>query len=104
MQGSSLQRGQRMLPSSANAKGRTPLHEAARTGNAKILEKLAGRGHPYDTQDKEFKSPLHHAVMLEDGHDAPMALITAKAQLNVRDGTGLTPLSVAVCEGRFFYT
>jgi cytohesin len=83
--------------SDINAKYRrnwTPLHLAAKTGDAEQVEKLLGRGADVHARDNNGWTPLHMAAM--NGHTAVIErLIAANTDVNVEDEFENTPLHFA---------
>ncbi|KAI9892057.1 MAG: hypothetical protein M1814_001762 [Vezdaea aestivalis] len=92
-----------------NNKGESPIHAAAHSGNVLILRKLCGYGTKKARQsilrsdDGYFNKPLHFAAM--GGHREAVAYllrIGAKCGVHVENatnGSGLTPLFVAIEQG-----
>jgi hypothetical protein len=78
-----------------------PIHEAARDGNMKKVEKLI-KDHPelVSSRDKYGMTPLHWAAQ-EDHKDVAELLLANNADVNARDNiAGWTPLHVGALEGR----
>ena len=77
-------------------RGRTPLHEAARLGHAKMVKYLIGKGADVDARDTDRLTPILHACL--DGQvEAAKALIEAGADLTVTSSqSGQTPHEIAM--------
>ena len=72
----------------------TPVHIAARYGQASLIQAMASRGIPIDTPDRVGNTPLTYAA--KRGHfEAVVTLITLGANVNIRQST---PLYEAVKE------
>lgn len=82
----------------ANQSGRTPLHMAVLSGNARAVEALAGAGAKADAQDHDGSTPLHLAAWLGDKEMLEI-LAKQKANLNAKDKEGMTALMMAVLSG-----
>ncbi len=69
-----------------------PIHDAARLGNGKEVEKIL-KANPAmrDVRTQHGSTPLHLAATNPDS-SALKALLAAGAEVNVRDNEGLTPL------------
>ena len=82
-----------------DAHGNTPLHRAARGGDASVADALLAAGADANAKDTEGGTPLHWAA---DGGDADVvkALLTAGADVNAKDAKGQTPLHWAAHWGR----
>jgi ankyrin repeat protein len=78
-----------------NKKGLTALHAAAYGGNLEVVELLLSKGASVNDRDNFFKmSPLHAAA--EEGHaDVVKVLLSAKAEIEVQERNGYTPLTQA---------
>ena len=72
--------------------GNTPLHYAAKYGNAKVVNALIAAGAHVDARDHQGNTPLAVAV---DGRrvEAIQPLTAAGADVNTRNNEGETPLS-----------
>ena len=67
--------------------GWTPLHYAAREGQAQVVEVLIARGAEIDARDNQGMTPLHWAA--ERGqHELAGLLIDAGANMTARDSEG----------------
>src|SRR5512141_1369856 len=71
------------------------IHEAAANGNtAKVQVLLAANPESINSRDADGKTPLHYAAAA--GHLSVVELlVTNRANLNVRNKTGLTPFALA---------
>jgi ankyrin repeat protein len=78
---------------------RTPLMEAAGTGNCDIIKHLADKGANINAKDHESTTPIFFACMY--GHaDAVRLLIELGADVNAQAaGLGRTPMSLAETNG-----
>ncbi len=81
----------------ARYKGRTPLHEACLRGNAGQAELLLEAGADINSQELHSKmTPLHCAVMAEEGEECTRLLLLHHADPNELDGSQTrTVLSLA---------
>jgi ankyrin repeat protein len=79
--------------------GRTPLHYAARDGDAALLERLITGGADVNALDVNRWTPLHFAAQAVSPAVAAK-LIEAGANVAVRDRFGNTPLLRAVFSSR----
>lgn len=78
----------------ADARGWTPLHWAAATGNVPLLELLIAYRASVDARNLKRETPLHLAV--REGHvEAVVALLGHFAQRNCEDALEVTPLDIA---------
>src|ERR1700755_1915293 len=75
--------------------GRTPLHYAARDGDAALVERLIAEGADVDALDVNRWTPLHFAAQAISPAVAAK-LIDAGANVATRDRFGNTPLFRAV--------
>lgn len=73
----------------------TPLHEAARYGDARFVAYLLSKGSEVNSRCYNQFTPLH----LTDDVDIAKVLIKAGADLKARDSSGETPLGRAVSDG-----
>ena len=76
----------------------TPLHGAARAGDAHILKLLIANGADVNAKNIKRDTPLHGAVRAGDAHILKL-LIANGADVNARDNDGLTPLHCAIKNG-----
>jgi ankyrin repeat protein len=78
---------------------RTPLMEAAGTGNCVIIKQLVQKGADINAKDYESNTPLHFACMY--GHiEAVRLLIGMDAKPDVQaSGLGRTPMKIAETNG-----
>jgi ankyrin repeat protein len=74
---------------SRDGDGMTPLHHAARDGNAVLVDYLIEKGAKTDIQNNQGKTPLHLAATF-DRKDAVAALVKRGAALETRDPYGRT--------------
>lgn len=84
------------IPAEATlGKNELPIHDAARMGTRKDVEKLL-KAAPQnrDARTELGATPLHYAALNEDGGPL-LALIAAGANVNARDKEGMTPLHMA---------
>ncbi|CAG9769543.1 unnamed protein product [Ceutorhynchus assimilis] len=92
-----LEGGQQAFLNSQDSWGRTPIHAAVITENSKCLQLLLNAGADPNVQcgpRGEYKSPLH--VCAEYGHyNNIQTLLQHNANIQIKDGSGLTPLNVA---------
>ena len=70
---------------------RTPLHYAARNGDARLVELLAARGMDVDARDGRGRTPLHYAAW-EDRPEIVKVLAAAGADPMATRDDGSTPL------------
>jgi ankyrin repeat protein len=75
---------------SADNEGKTPLHEAARSGKTAVVELLLAQGAHVDAADNEGKTPLYEAE-LNDNSPVTELLLARGADINAKDGNGHTP-------------
>ena len=81
--------------SNFDARRPSPLHAAARFGNAAIVKLLLGAGADANTLDAEHSSPLGVAAVF--GHlTVVQELLAAGAHASVRNKFGFTPLAAAL--------
>jgi len=94
-------------PIAADDQGVTPLHRAAKSGRIKAARFLVDRGAAADTMDSAKSTPLHHAVL--SGCDEAVALLASpgpraprarRVRLDILDGKGNTPLTLATLQKR----
>lgn len=78
-----------------NASDRTPLHYAVILNQPDIVRTLLSIGANPNTSDNHGSYPLHEAAKRPQAYECVDALLDAKADFNVRDDTGWTPLQVA---------
>lgn len=77
-----------------NKTGSTPLHEAARRGNKKIMKLLLREKAGVDSQDNDGNTPLHLAA--KSDHLAAIRLLLDKgANVTIKNAKGQTPLELA---------
>ena len=76
----------------------TPLHYAAKRGNAQIIELLLKAGGSVSATDDDGRTPLHLSVW-SNHVEATKALIAAHAPVEARDNRGYTPLIYASAGG-----
>jgi hypothetical protein len=74
---------------------RQPLHLAASSGSAALVEFLIARGAPVDARDMFGLTPLHVAATKGQA-EAAEALLRHGAPVNVRHNYGKTPLGAAL--------
>jgi ankyrin repeat protein len=74
---------------SRDGDGMTPLHHAARDGNAVLIDYLIEKGAKTEIQNNQGKTPLHLAATF-DRKDAVETLVKYGAQLETRDPYGRT--------------
>jgi ankyrin repeat protein len=84
-------------PNITNAAGETPLHPAMRRGEIPIIRLLIDNGAKVDVQDGRGNSPMHVTV---PEAEALTVLLAARANPNLRDENGNTPLQVFVSLNR----
>lgn len=88
----------------SNGYGNTALHEACRHGHYEIIKLILEAGAHINQINKKGSSPLHFLCYGEDPEAFPLTLfqllLSAGADLAIKDGTGLTPLLVACSSGR----
>ena len=80
----------------------TPLHAAVATAQTGIIMLLADKGAALDARDTKQRAPLHLAAAAASA-DMPAVisqLITLGADVEATNKAGVTPLYVAVTEGR----
>ncbi|CAE8682693.1 unnamed protein product [Polarella glacialis] len=90
----------RVMQLTQNAVGRTAVHEAARNGRGPALATLLRGGLKADTPDTNGDTPLHCAVLLTDGHQVVVTLLSAGAPVEARRRDGMAALVLAASEGR----
>ena len=83
-----------------NYKGKTPLHCAAKAGFLSVIDLLIEKGATIDAPDNSGETALFEAIRstIKDGEKqraAIEALLVKGADLNFKNGKGLTPLKVA---------
>lgn len=80
--------------SALDGEGRTPLHLAARSGQAELVELLLSAGAEVKAADDQCRTPLHEAAA---AGSLPVVerLLSAGAAVNDRDRQGMTPLKLA---------
>ena len=71
---------------------KTPLHSAASAGRASVIKRLLGYGAKVQASSRTKETPLHLAVKNEE---AVEVLLNARAEPNVADMIGQTPLHIA---------
>ena len=82
-----------------NDKKNTPLHNAILEGYADVAEILIQHGAKVNTQNKKFQSSLHMAVRnssLKLGTKCIQILLQNRANLNIKDIRGETPLEIVL--------
>lgn len=77
----------------------TALHEAARSGRAKIAELLLADGADVNAKDGQGDTPLQVAIAWGGHENVVKVLIAHKADINSRDNDGNTPLWSAAARG-----
>lgn len=77
-----------------------PIHDAAREGNAVLVEQLLARGVDVNVQDETRNTALHHAVAEAQLDVVNVLLKHAKLDINARNNAGETPLHLAGSKGR----
>ncbi|XP_008551404.1 nuclear factor NF-kappa-B p100 subunit isoform X2 [Microplitis demolitor] len=82
-----------------NAADKTPLHYAVMLNQPDIVRTLLSLGANPNTSDNHGSYPLHEAVKRPQSWECVDALLEAKADFNVRDDTGWTPLQLAAENG-----
>jgi len=86
------------VTAACNTNGVTILHEAARSGNRKLVTMLIVAKTTVDSKDKRGTTPLH--VAARNGYKRVVKeLMKAGATKDARDKLGLTPLHVAAKNG-----
>ena len=81
-----------------NTDGVTTLHEAARSGNRKLVKMLIDAKTIVDSKDTHGTTPLH--VAARNGYKRVVKeLVKAGATIDARDNFGVTPLHVAAKNG-----
>ena len=91
-----------LLCADVNARGKrgvTPLHEAAKDGNAEIIPILVENGANVNAWDDHIGTSLHLAVIYENAHLIPV-LFRHGADINAKIGFGPAPLHLAVEQGK----
>jgi len=81
-----------------NARGRAPLHVAARKGFADLITLLLGARSDPDSQDADGWTALHHACF-NGNDDVVEELVRGGAHTFVRGSLGFTPLMAASLPG-----
>lgn len=81
--------------------GRSPLHYAARDGDAALAASLIKQGHDVKLSDKAGWTPLHFAAQASSV-DCARILLDSGATLDAEDSNGNTPLSTAVFNSKGF--
>mmetsp|Transcript_20820 Transcript_20820/g.39816 ORF Transcript_20820/g.39816 Transcript_20820/m.39816 type:complete len:164 (-) Transcript_20820:1146-1637(-) len=79
---------------SRNKDGWTPLHQAAYSGQVKIVTALIKAGAKVNSKDHDGDTPLHYASA-QASVDCIKPLVDAGADLEARDQDGESPLDVA---------
>jgi len=85
-------------PNPANDTGRTPLHEAVRRGDDKVVSELLRHlEHAWyiDKGDKNRRAALHEAAA-RGNNNLVRLLLQNSANANIRDDYGMTPLHLMV--------
>lgn len=82
---------------SRDSDGMTPLHHAARDGNAVLVDYFIDKGAKIEIQNNQGKTPLHLAATF-DRKDAVAALVKRGAALETRDPYGRTALVLCARE------
>jgi ankyrin repeat protein len=75
-----------------NADGRTPLAFAAEEGHESVMELLIERGAAIDDLDEMTGSSALHLAVERGRIEASEVLLTARAEVDIRDSEGQTPL------------
>ena len=83
-----IEKSPQMLDS-RDGDGMTPLHHAARDGNAALINYLIEKGAKSEIQNNQGRTPLHLAATY-DRNDAVAALVKRGAALETRDPYGRT--------------
>ena len=87
-----------IIPSGGFAVGATPLHMAAASSSASIVETLVGAGANRGARDQSGSTPLHWAAMLNDGpgvSNVIQVLAHSEANPNSENEDGLSPIHLA---------
>lgn len=77
-----------------------PIHEAAKTGNVPLVERLLKQGVDVNLRDEQGNSALHHAVAEAQIEVVNALLRGVNVDVNVRNNKGETPLHLAGSRGR----
>lgn len=85
-------------PNAADARGRTAMHEAARTGRRPALALLAEHGGAINGTDAWGTTPLHIATR-DARHSTAVWLIDHGAAVDIANAAGITPLHEAAFAG-----
>ena len=86
------------VTTACNTDGVTTLHEAARSGNSKLVKMLIDAKSVVDSKDSHGTTPLHIAAT--NGYVRVVKeLVKADAAIDARDNFGVTPLHVAAKNG-----
>ncbi|MDR1469752.1 MAG: ankyrin repeat domain-containing protein [Spirochaetaceae bacterium] len=87
-------------PNITNADGETPLHTAMKRGEIAVMKMVIDGGAKVDVQDGRGNAPMHIAVPEEIHAEALSVLLASRANPNLRDEAGNTPLQSFVLLNR----
>ena len=85
----------REILNTQNDDGNNALHLAVLNRNADIVKAVAKSGIECNIRNKDGYAPIHLAVLADDGEIVSILLKDARADINVTDKTGGTPLILA---------